>query len=138
MIYTLCHKDIPVLTFKTDYDEVSEIISVLNPRHLPVGIFKEYDENISRTQQFRTWWRSRSIPASRQNLSDALELLGNITPEQLVTKSFGLSLSDQYWANPESSGLSWHDLNFFENDFSDDVGKALFGNLDVHDISSLS
>ncbi len=138
MIYTLCHKDIPVLTFKTDYDEVSEIISVLNPCHLPVGIFKEYDKNISLTQQFRTWWRSRAIPASRQNLNDALELLGNITTEQLVTKSFGLSLSDQYWANPDSSGLSWHDVNFFENDFSDDVGKALFGTLDVHDISSLS
>ncbi len=49
-----------------------------------------------------------------------------------------MSLSDQYWANPDSSGLSWHDVNFFENDFSDDVGKALFGNLDVQDISSLS
>lgn len=138
MKYTLCHKDIPVLNFTIEEDEISEVLDVINESHLPVGIFKEYERGISPKQQFRAWWRSRAIPASRQNLRDALELLGNITTEQLVTKSYALSLSDQYWAKPADSKLKWSDVNFFENDFSEDVGKALFGTLDVQDISSLS
>ena len=96
MKYTLCHKDIPVLNFTIEEDEISEVLDVINESHLPVGIFKEYERGISPRQQFRAWWRSRAIPASRQNLRDALELLGNITTEQLVTKSYALSLSDQY------------------------------------------
>ena len=138
MIYTLCHKDIPVLKFEVQDDEIEDVLEVLDETHLPVGVFREHEKELSRRQQFRAWWRGRAIPASRQNLRDALELLGNITTEQLVTKSFALSLSDQYWAKPESSDLKWSDVNFFENDFSEDVGKALFGTLDLQDISSLS
>ncbi len=138
MVYTLCHKDIQVLEFKMEDDEVSDVISILDEKHLPVGVFKDFEKGVSKKQQFRSWWRSRAIPASRQNLRDALEMLGNITTEQLAAKSFGLSLSDQYWAKPVDSPLTWKDVNFFENDFSDDVGKALFGTLDIADISSLS
>ena len=138
MKYTLCHKDIPVLNFIVIGDEISEILDVINERHLPVGMFNECNKELSSKQQFRAWWRDRSIPASRQNLRDALELLGNITTEQLVTRSYALSLSDQYWAKPADSNLKWADVNFFENDFSEDVGKALFGTLDMQDISSLS
>ncbi len=138
MIYTLCHKDIQVLNFKIEEDEITDIVNIVNEPHLPVGVFKDYERGVSQRQQFRTWWKNRAIPASRQNLRDALELLGNVTTEQLVTKSLGLSLSDQYWAKPFASDLKWKDVNFFENDFSEDVGKALFGTLDVQDISSLS
>ena len=138
MDYTLYHKDIPVLGFRTEDDEISDIVQIFSEAHLPVGVFRDYERGVSQKQQFRAWWRSRAIPASRQNLRDALELLGNITTEQLVTRSFGLSLSDQYWAKPEQSDLQWKKINFFENDFSEDVGKALFGTLDIQDISSLS
>ena len=40
---------------------------------------------------------------------------------------FGLSLSDQYWICPEGSNLTWDSINFFENDFSEDIGDILFG-----------
>jgi len=45
----------------------------------------------------------------------------------LLTKCYGLSLSDQYWIYPEGSGLRWEDINFFDHPFSDDVGNILFG-----------
>lgn len=138
MFYHLYHKDIPVLAFETDEDEISEITEIFNESHLPVGVFRDYEAGVSQKQQFRAWWRGRAIPASRQNLRDALELLGNITTERLVMQSFALSLSDHYWAKPAASDVRWSDVNFFENDFSEDVGKALFGTLDVQDISSLS
>lgn len=138
MTYFLCHKNIPVLIFETEDDEISKVCEILNEEHLPIGVFRNNERGISQRQQFREWWRGRSIPASRQNLRDALELLGNITTERLVTKSYGLSLSDHYWAKPVQSGLQWENINFFENDFSEDVGKALFGTLEVQDLSSIS
>ncbi len=138
MQHFLHHKNIPVLSFETEYDEISKVNEILNTEHLPVGLFRDFERGISPTKQFQQWWRNRAIPASRQNLRDALETLGNITSEQLVTKSYGLSLSDHYWAKPIKSDLKWEDVNFFENDFSEDVGKALFGTLDVQDLSSVS
>jgi hypothetical protein len=47
-------------------------------------------------------------------------------PRVVALKSLALSLSDQYWLNPEGA-LDWHDVNFFENPFSEDVGDLLFG-----------
>lgn len=130
MIYSLCHKNIPVLRFKLVEDEIREIISIENINHIPVGLFYNYSTDISDRQQFSNWWKSRSIPASRQNLNNALEMLGNTSTAHLVTKSFGLSLSDHYWAKPDTCELTWEEVNFFQNDFSEDVGKALFGKLD--------
>lgn len=45
----------------------------------------------------------------------------------LLHRCFGLSLSDQYWVQPEDSGLTWKQINFFENPFSEDVGDVLLG-----------
>lgn len=39
----------------------------------------------------------------------------------------GLSLSDQYWICPADKEITWSEVNFFENDFSPDVGNILFG-----------
>ena len=136
--YTLFHKNIPVLKFMMAEDEIIEICEIINKEHLPVGMFREYELGASLRKQFSSWWKSRAIPISRQKLRDALELLGGITTEELVTKSFGLSLSDHYWAKPDLSEIAWEKINFFENDFSEDVGKALFGTLEEKDISSLS
>ncbi len=45
----------------------------------------------------------------------------------MLTKCFGLSLSDQYWVKPTGRNIEWKDVNFFENRFSEDVGNAFFG-----------
>lgn len=137
MNYLLCHKDIPVLIFSTEDEEISQVREIINSAHLPVGISTENDDGKSLKSKFRIWWKGRSIPASRQNLDMALGLLGNITVDYLIEKSFGLSLSDHYWVKPEKSRLRWRDVNFFENTFSEDVGKALFGVLNSDSIKSL-
>ena len=127
MNYILCHKDIPVLRFSTEDEEITEVSEIISREHLPIGISPENEKGKTLKSQFRSWWKSRSIPASRQNLDTALEQLGNVTTDYLIEKSYGLSLSDHYWAKPLKSSLSWKDVNFFQNSFSDDVGKALFG-----------
>ncbi len=38
-------------------------------------------------------------------------------PEELLNKSYALSLSDQYWLKEETSNIQWKDINFFSNDF---------------------
>lgn len=58
---------------------------------------------------------------------DALEVLDVSGTTVLPLRCYGLSLSDQYWIKPESSGLSWEKINFFDNAFSDDMGDVLFG-----------
>ena len=138
MTYILYHKDIPVLTFSLENDEVTAIEKIISHEHLPIGVFKDYEKGIPKKQQFSAWWKSRSIPASRQNIQNALETLGNITTDHLIVKNYGLSLSDQYWARPEGIRIQWEDINFFENSFSEDIGKALFGTLAIQDVSSIN
>jgi len=127
MDYTLMHKNIPVVDMFID-DKTAAIAKLRNVhdiRHLPPGI------NIFKTGIDRAglndWWKGRSIPASRDGIRDALEQMGVSSPLLLISKCYGLSLSDQYWICPKDSGLRWESVNFFQNDFSKDVGEILFG-----------
>lgn len=125
--YTLMHKNKPVL----DLDIHLETATILKTHeiydidHLPIGIkvIRGKPDNAS----LNSWWQGRFIPASRMGLREALEMLSVPIREQLVLKSFGLSLSDHYWINDKKHPLKYSDINFFENKFSDDVGNALFG-----------
>lgn len=139
MEYTLMHKNVEVAELLLD-DESCYILKVdkLNaPEHLPVGI--RYSKGIVERNELNLWWQSRSIPASRSGLRDALEILDISAPSALLTKCFGLSLSDQYWVRPKDSGIRWSEINFFDNTFSEDVGTALFGQTpDSKEISLIS
>ncbi|MGD8399898.1 MAG: excisionase [Bacillota bacterium] len=127
MNYTLMNKHTPVVGLSID-EETASIIKVgqvLHPEYLPVGIM--IIKGIPDRKSLNDWWRGRSIPASRSGIREALTILQVSYTEQLLTKCYGLSLSDQYWINPKGHPLKWEDINFFENTFSDDVGNALFG-----------
>ena len=138
MTYTLYHKNIKILDFSTEKNNIKDILKIHNYEHIPVGIFNKANSSDKNILNFEKWWKTRSIPASRQNIKEALEILGIISLESLVTKSFGLSLSDHYWAKPVDENITWEKINFFQNDFSEDVGKALFGNLNVNEQSQIS
>ena len=130
MKYTLMHKNIEVADIEVD-DVVGRITAVNNVmlmEHLPVGIVHplHHNEVIDRGA-LNKWWCSRSIPASRMGIADAFDTLGIFDPSELLTKCFGLSLSDHYWIKPSGSSMKWEDVNFFDNDFSDDIGDVLFG-----------
>ena len=137
-VYCLFHKNIPVLHFRLNDSNFLEIIDILNKEHCPIGVFRDYQKGVSINEQFRSWWKGRSIPSSRQGLKEALESLGKLTTDDLITRAYGLSLSDTYWAKPIKADIKWDEINFYENSFSEDVGKALFGNLDSQNISNIS
>ena len=112
-----------------DIDEFSAAISrvghVFDVSHIPVGIGISGDR--PDRGDLNEWWTGRSIPVSRSGIRNALEILNVPYTQSLLTKCFGLSLSDQYWVNPTDNPLEWGEINFFDNPFSEDVGDALFG-----------
>ena len=135
----LMHKEIPVVDIV--FDEESSVIlgigTIHNSEHLPIGIPEQ--NGVADRAEFNSWWTERSIPASRSGIKDALEELGIPNTKALLLRCYGLSLSDQYWVKPQNTDLSWRDINFFDNPFSDDVGDVLFGankRKDVLDLSS--
>lgn len=128
MDYLLMHKNTPVVEMRLDDETcyISKISDIFAPEHIPVGI--NFSKGIIDRSELNEWWLSRSIPAGRLGLRDALEQLGVSSRHTLLAKCFGLSLSDQYWVCPKNADITWDKVNFFDNGFSDDVGSALFGN----------
>lgn len=128
------NKNIPVVPLEVDRGEVIWAGNAINPRYAPISV--EIDDIVNRAD-VSYWYRHRCIPASRDNLRNGLKNLGHeelgrlSAPTFLLEKSFGLSLSDQYWLKPEGSNIKWTDINYFTNDFSEDVGKALFDNMEI-------
>jgi hypothetical protein len=127
MNYTLMHQNRAVIDL--EIDEVTGTIlksgNLMQAQHLPVGI-GQINGNVDRAA-LNYWWQERAIPASRSGLREALEVLQVYSPQLLLTKCLGLSLSDQYWVRPTGSNLKWEQVNFFDNPFSDDVGDVLLG-----------
>jgi hypothetical protein len=117
--------EVAVLDIDSDTSAILNIDEVKRPEHLPIGVLDK-DGKVNR-KALNEWWMSRAIPASRSGLREALEIMKVSPPALLLTKCFGLSLSDQYWVKPKAKDIEWKDVNFFENSFSEDVGNALFG-----------
>lgn len=71
-------------------------------------------------------YNAEAFPISRKNVSDILTKYNIIAPTVLAQKGFGLSLSDQYWIKPVNTDMEWKDINYFDNPFSEDIGKIFF------------
>lgn len=133
MDFVLCHKDIDVLnfSFNDDFSKIKAVNEVYNEQHCPINLSMDVEKHqkISLKNGLAQWWNARSIPSSRQNLAEALNLLGKISISNIKANSLALSLSDHYWIKPiDNFPYTYKDVNFFENAFSDDVGNALFLN----------
>ena len=125
---TLMHKDSKVVDLFIDNNNgtIIKVENVHNNELAPIGTLddkKRLDPN-----KLRAWWNERSIPTSRSGIKEAMSLLETTSLLSLVVKCFGFSLSDSYWIKPFGSSLTWEDNNFFENDFSSDIGNVLFHN----------
>ena len=126
MRYFLMHKTVEVaeLTIDESHGGISSIDKVQNSEHFPVGVFTKGKAD---RKELNDWWSGRSIPASRAGLTEALEKIGERDIMAVVLKGYGLSLSDHYWIKPEGTDIQWEQVNFFDHDFSEDMGNLLFG-----------
>ena len=135
MKYILMHREIEVAEIELDeLSHITNIYEVYAEEHFPVGTLGKH--GVDKTMLAK-WWAKRSIPASRSGLRETLDLLHMSVPQELLSKCYGLSLSDQYWISPKDKPLMWKEINFFDHDFSEDVGNLLFGYGEFSDSMSL-
>ncbi len=119
----LMNKNVKVLSAL--YDEATavftEVYDVYNIDYAPYILKGFYKENNINDASFRTnlseWFSSRGIPKWRDKLDILLHRLNINAPNELLNKSFGLSLSDQYYIKPYDLDITYEDINFFDNDF---------------------
>lgn len=133
MEFRLMNKDTAVLDFLYDEEthNIDKVTNLIHPEYAPLGII-DYKTGISR-KSFNNWWRDRAIPASRCKFKEVLEELEITNSIELLERCFGLSLSDQYWIKEKGSSATWRKVNFFTNDFSEDMGKLLMGEIEYTD-----
>lgn len=139
----LMNKNTEVLV--AEYDDglkaFTNIIEIKNVDFAPY-IFKRMYEKDS-NEDFRVilsdWFKGRGIPSWRDKLDLLLSRLNIERPEELLDRSFGLSLSDQYWLKPYDSDIQYDDINFFDHDFdASDFLEATFTNNSKINISESS
>lgn len=107
-----------IVKFERNYPE--------NEDYAPFGLIKI---NAIDKVEFNKWWKNRQIPASRKGLKEVLHnsnVYDKDNFDLLDAKVYGLSLSDQYWVKGVEEEISWESINFFDNEFSEDIGKILF------------
>lgn len=128
--FTLMNKNKKVFDFV--YDEEEHFIVNFernypeNEDYAPFGLIKI---NAIDKVEFNKWWKNRQIPASRKGLKEVLHnsnVYDKDNFDLLDAKAYGLSLSDQYWVKGVEEEISWESINFFDNEFSEDIGKILF------------
>ncbi len=136
--YILMNKNTPVLKMRMEDGIIFSVSELYDLAYLPVNVS---NDPAFLKRSLHSWWSNRSIPASREKVFDGLDNLGmssEIVPPELLEKCFGLSLSDQYWIKPFGTELTWEAINFFDNDFSDDMGKALFDDMVIENPDFIS
>lgn len=125
--YRLMNRDVCVLEFEYDLEAhmATRITAVREAAHAPLGFFDERGTMSRRDLNY--WWRHRAIPASREQIDRVLDNLHLESTLELAERNFGLSLSDRYWIDDAAAPQRWQDINFFDNDFSDDLGILTLG-----------
>ena len=145
--FTLMNKNKKVFDF--EYNDEDHLIVGFernypdNEKYAPFGLIK--NDSIDKNS-FNKWWKNRQIPASRNGLKEILNKSGIYDEDNfdlLDAKAYCLSLSDQYWVKKYNENILWENINFFDNEFSEDIGKVLFSgetslnlNLNTPDMTS--
>lgn len=129
--------DHPVLAF--EYEPASGRAcssgEVLDPMRLPLE-FTTHGKPALYAKRIDEWWKSRAIPSTRDGIRRVLDSLGAASTGELLDRTYGLSLSDQYWVKREDDPVEWKDINFFDNPFDEALGEILLTSYSSsHDIS---
>ena len=119
-LFILKHKDLDVAMVQIDLlsGTIEYVLYVFLPDELPIGCAEEPIKVIE-------WWKSRAIPDSRRGIQQVLNYLHEKSNLSLMLSGYGLSLTDHYWMQPIGKELYWKDLNFYDNEFSDELGSLL-------------
>lgn len=133
-MYILMHENYPVA--KIQIDEVTgsiiKIKDVYEIERIPVGVHVR--KGLMERAGLNEWWESRCIPITRQNYSKYINELDITNARILALRNNGLSLSDHYWIKSEKDEYKWEDINFYENNFSGDIGDIFCMGRNIEEI----
>lgn len=141
---TLMNKNKPIIDF--DYDTEFNIILDIyhnyteNERYAPLSI-KDLKLGINR-KNLMDWFKNRIIPETRDGINEYLKKYKNdynLFMIDIISRSHGLNLSDQYWIKLPNENCTWEEINYFTNDFDDIIGKKIVSkNTSSNDIPNSS
>ncbi len=67
------------------------------------------------------WWDQRAVSKKQSNIQDLLTKEGIPTTQSFLLNNLGLSMTDAYWVKPLDSKISWEEISFHLNPFSEDA-----------------
>jgi hypothetical protein len=138
MNYYLNHKShrVALITLDDETKKVIGVETVFNEEEMPVKL--DGKNLVLDCGKLDRWIENRGIPNSRENIAERLKTLNVKTTKDLSVMSYGLNLTDHYWISKQHDDKQWEALNFFDNDFSEDVGRILFENAEIREADVLS
>jgi len=120
--YILKHKNIIVADIIIKNGDITDVINIYKPEHLPYKYVDGKSKNIS---LLNSWVEHRGIPFSREDYDTIMEEFNVNSSKELTVLSYGLNLTDHYWLCEKNNEKKWEDVNFFDNKFSERIGKIM-------------
>lgn len=113
------NKKIALIELNSEFNIIEKFYKIYNIKYAPLSFENAYNNKaINNVKVLNQWYRGRGTPDWRKDLKKLLENLKIESPDELLNKSYALSLSDQYWIKEENQmELKWENINFFTNNF---------------------
>lgn len=119
----LMNKSKKIMKIQMEGREIVKLVSILDFDALPIILKGQSDEekyNIS-IEKINKWFQKRLIPDKRE----FYDKVKNYLNEDEINKQHFASLNDQYWIMRQPAD-KWKNINFFNNKFSEDIGRLFF------------
>lgn len=120
--YLLMHKDIICAVLHFSYNKCDKF-RIVSQEHLPPFL---QIKNCAKSE-VDSWIDSRVILPNR-DMYDRIKIMvldSNYSRFQWAIDNHCLSLSDCYWIKKENESIKWKDINYYDNDFSNDLNDIL-------------
>jgi hypothetical protein len=126
MKYLIKHKNKNVMEINIDENNhiIDAIYEIFDEERAPCNI--NSDNKIKNIMNLNSWLERRSIPSSRENVDKVLQKYNQKSTVALQMINNGLSLTDHYWFCKSTENLNWNKYNFFDNEFSTEIGEVFF------------
>ena len=114
----------PVLAFEYDPESGHACSSgeVLDPMRLPLE-FTMHGKSALYARGSTNGGGPAPSPPPATASAACSNSLGAASTGELLDRTYGLSLSDQYWVRREDDPAEWKDVNFFDNSFDEALGR---------------
>ncbi len=104
--YTLMHQNTPSAAVIFD-DDTGAFVAFKPSEQAMLPYIGTCD-----ARKFRTWWRTRSVPASRELMKAVMREADVLFPERYLEKNLAVSITDTYWLRPVDSVMTYADVCF--------------------------